>query len=45
MDVLGWIMWVENELIDFRRVEMEYTSFTMIDPNDGMIVFAHKMTP
>jgi len=45
MDMFGRIMRVENQLIDFRRAEMEYASFMMIYPDDGMIVFVHNATP
>ena len=45
MDRSGWIMWVENKLVDFRRAEMKYASFMMIYSNDGMIVRVHNMAP
>jgi len=36
---------VENHLVDFRRAEMKYASFTMIYPDDGVIMLAHNMAP
>jgi hypothetical protein len=45
MDMSGGIMWVENQLVDVRPIEMKYASFMMIYPDDGMIVLVHKMTP
>jgi hypothetical protein len=38
MDVLGRMIRVQNEAFDLRWAEVEHPRFTVIDPNDGMIV-------
>jgi hypothetical protein len=38
MQVLGWMVRMDYELVGVRRIKMEDTRFVMIDPNHGMIV-------
>jgi hypothetical protein len=46
MDVSGRIVRVKDECFDVGRAEMKYASFTMINPDHGMIVmFGHGIHP
>jgi hypothetical protein len=41
----GWMLGVENQLIDIRRAKMKYARFMMIDPDHRMKMLAHKIAP
>ena len=45
MDVYGRIVRMHHMLVRFRRIEMKHARFAMIDPDDGVIMFAHVMLP
>ena len=38
MQVLGWMIRMDDERVGVRNVEMEHAGFAMIDPNHGMVV-------
>ena len=38
MQVPGWMIRMDDELVGVRRIEMEHAGFAMIDPNRGVIV-------
>jgi hypothetical protein len=40
MDVLCWMLRMQDKSFDVRRAEMKNTRFPMIDPDDGMVVRA-----
>ena len=41
VDMSGWMLGVENQLIDIRRAKMKYARFMMIDPDHHMKMLAH----
>jgi hypothetical protein len=41
MDVSGRIVRMEHQRVQFRSAEMKYTGFTVIDPDNGMIMGGH----
>lgn len=46
MDVSGRIVRVQDECFDLGRTEMKHTGFTVIDPDQGMIVvFGQNIDP
>ena len=38
MNVLGRMVGMKNQSFDIGRVEVKHAGFTMIDPDDGMVV-------
>jgi hypothetical protein len=45
VDMSGWMLGVENQLVDIRRANMKDARFMMIDPDHGMKMLAHKTPP
>jgi hypothetical protein len=39
MQVLGWMLRMDDKLVGVRCIKMEDTRFVMIDPNHGMMVY------
>jgi hypothetical protein len=38
VNVLRWVVWMQNQLIHTCGAQMENAGFTVIDPNDRMIM-------
>jgi hypothetical protein len=46
VDVLRWVVWIQHQSIHICRAQMENAGFTVIDPNDRMIMVAvHRIKP
>ena len=45
MQMLGWIVRMQHELIDAVAIEMKDAGFAMIDPDDGVAVAGHAVNP
>jgi len=40
MDVLGRMLWMDDEPLDIGRTEMKYARLPVIDPDDGVVMMA-----
>ncbi|MGA7971176.1 MAG: hypothetical protein WCA36_00080 [Pseudolabrys sp.] len=38
MEMLGWVIRVQHQLVGLGRIEMEDPRFAMVDPNDGVVM-------
>ena len=46
MDVLGRMLWMDDEPLDIGRTEMKNTSLPVVDPDDGVVMMGgHVLSP
>jgi hypothetical protein len=45
MDMPSRILWMQNQLINFRSTKMEHAGFKVINPHDGVAMTSHVSLP
>lgn len=45
MDMLGWVVGMQHQMLDIRSAEMKHTGLVVIDPYDSVKMAGHKSLP